>query len=99
VRARTISDGMAIAAARELARCAEARGLRSEAILPMMDDVDVVARVAAATGMQAQSEGIARLSLSEPEIYQQARSRIEEAHRATEILMRENLIPAAPAAE
>lgn len=97
VRARTISDTMAIAAARELARCAEARGLRDDAILPVMDDVDVVARVAVATGLQAQAEGIARISLSEREIYEQARAKIEDARAATNALMRENLIPAIPA--
>jgi len=97
VRARTISDTMAIAAARELAHCAEARGLRDDAILPAMDDVDVVARVATATGLQAQAEGIARISLSEREIYRQARGKIEDARAATHVLMRENLIPAVPA--
>jgi malate dehydrogenase (oxaloacetate-decarboxylating) len=98
VRARTISDTMAIAAARELARCAEVRGLRDDAILPMMDDVDVVARVATATGMQAQADGIARISRSEGELYEQARAKILEARKATDVLMRENLIPPVPAA-
>lgn len=96
VRARTISDTMAIAAARELAHCAEVRGLRDDAILPAMNDIDVVARLAAATGMQAQKEGIAQISKSEREIYEHAQAKIQEARRATDVLMRDGLIAAVP---
>src|SRR5512135_3190978 len=38
VRARTITEGMALAAARELARCAEERGIHQENIVPRMDE-------------------------------------------------------------
>ena len=96
VRARTITDTMALAAAHELVRCAEARGLRADAILPAMDDADVAANVAAATGMQAQAEGIARLSLSREQLYASAADRIGNARRATGLLMREGLIAPPP---
>jgi malate dehydrogenase (oxaloacetate-decarboxylating) len=95
-RARTITDGMATAAARELVRCADERGLRDDAILPTMDDADVAARVAAATGRQAQAEGVAALSKSYDELYELACSAIGSARRATDVLMHEGLI-AAPA--
>jgi len=97
VRARTISDAMAMAAAHELAACSRTRGLRDDAILPPMDDEHVIARVAMATGMQAQAEGVARISKSEWEIYEEALSKIQNARRATEVLMREKIIPGAPA--
>ncbi|MBM3597215.1 MAG: NADP-dependent malic enzyme [Alphaproteobacteria bacterium] len=97
VRARTISDTMALAAAAELAHCAEARGLGTGSILPTMDDADVAARVAAATGMQAQSEGVARLSMCRDELLAMAAAKIANARQATALLMREKLIAPPPA--
>ncbi|MFN2166576.1 MAG: NADP-dependent malic enzyme, partial [Anaerolineae bacterium] len=44
VRATTITDEMAIAAARELALCAEERGLDEEHLVPTMDDWEVFPR-------------------------------------------------------
>jgi malate dehydrogenase (oxaloacetate-decarboxylating) len=41
IRARTITDEMAIAAARELARFAEEQGMSAEKILPRMDEWEV----------------------------------------------------------
>jgi malate dehydrogenase (oxaloacetate-decarboxylating) len=98
VRARTITDSMALAAARELVRCAEARGLRADAILPTMDDLDVAANVAAATGMAAQAEGVARLAIDRAKLYADAAAKIAAARKATEVLMREQLIAPVPPA-
>src|SRR5438309_1958067 len=53
VRAKTISDEMCIAAARELAAVAEERGLSEDYIVPTMEEIDVFAREAAAVGMKA----------------------------------------------
>ena len=96
-RARTITDGMAIAAAYELVRCAERSGLRDDGILPRMDDVDVAARVAAATGVQAKAEHVAGLAKPYDELYATARATILAARRATAVLMQEGLIAAPPA--
>jgi len=60
VRARTISDRMAIAAAEELVAAARDTGLRSDRLLPTMDDWTIAARIAAATGAAAVAEGLAR---------------------------------------
>ncbi len=60
VQARTITDAMAVAAARELAQCAEIRGLREEHILPALDEPAVPLRLAVAVGLAAQAEGLAR---------------------------------------
>lgn len=97
VRARAISDGMALAAARELAACAAERGLSEAFILPGMEEAEVAARVAAATGTAAQAEGLAALSASRDALYRGALARIEAARQATAALMREGLI--APMAE
>ncbi|HTO81323.1 MAG TPA: NADP-dependent malic enzyme [Methylomirabilota bacterium] len=95
-RARTITDTMAIAAAAELVRCAERRGLADEAILPPMDDADVAARVAAATGVQAQVDGVSGLRRSYDELHQAALTAIGGARRATDVLMREGVIAPPP---
>jgi malate dehydrogenase (oxaloacetate-decarboxylating) len=59
VRARTISDGMAIAAAKELLAAAREYGLGADHLLPSMADWKVAARIAAATGAAAIFEGLA----------------------------------------
>ncbi|HSQ62095.1 MAG TPA: NADP-dependent malic enzyme [Polyangiaceae bacterium] len=95
-RARSITDGMALAAARELARIAAERGLREDAILPLMDDEEVPVREAVATGMAAQREGVARLEVSADGLRASARASIRNAREATHALMREGLIARAP---
>ena len=96
VRARTITDEMAIAAAFELARAAEERGITATSILPGMDDWEVYPRVAAATAMKAQQQGIARLSKTAEQVYQEARTIIRRAREGTAVLMREGIIPPVP---
>jgi malate dehydrogenase (oxaloacetate-decarboxylating) len=98
VRARTITDEMAIAAARELAAQAEERGLAADAILPRMDELEVAARVAAATAMAAQAQGVARLVKTREAVLAEARAAIEAVREATRLLMREGLIPPVPGA-
>lgn len=95
-RARMITDGMAIAAAAELVRCAEDRGLGENAILPAMDDADVAAHVAAATGMRAHAEGVAPVAGTHEDLYATALAAIASARRATDVLMKEGVIPAPP---
>lgn len=97
VRARTITDEMAIAAALELAKAAEEGGLNSERILPTMNDWEVVPRVATATAMKAQELGIARISKSAGQVYDDARETIRRARSATETLMQHGIIPQMPA--
>jgi malate dehydrogenase (oxaloacetate-decarboxylating) len=96
VRAKTITDEMAIAAAEELAACAEERGLHEENLVPTMDDWEVFPREAAATGVKAQEQGIALLKKSRDELYAQAEATIRHARETVQMMMREGLIPAAP---
>ncbi len=60
VRAKTITDEMCIAAAVEMAKMAEEKGLSADYIMPTMDDVDVFPREAAAVAMKAIEQGIAK---------------------------------------
>jgi malic enzyme len=97
VRAHSISDEMAMAAAWTLADFARARGIDEENILPRMDEWDAHPRVAAAVGIKAQAQGIARLRRSEAVLYEEARFAIGNARDATAVLMREQIIPEPPA--
>lgn len=65
-------------------------------ILPRMDEWEVFARVATATAMKAQQQGIARLSKSAEQVYYEARSMIQRARDATQTLMREGIISPVP---
>jgi malate dehydrogenase (oxaloacetate-decarboxylating) len=98
VRARTITDRMALAAAHELARCAEERGLHDEWIVPRMDDWEIVPRVAAAAAMTAQEQGVARLAASREQLLERAFRLIRAVRQSTELLMQHGIIPPAPSA-
>ncbi|MHB1357734.1 MAG: NAD(P)-dependent malic enzyme [Anaerolineae bacterium] len=96
VRARTISDEMCLAAAHELARFAEERGIDDEHIVPTMNDWDVFPREAVAVGMKAQEQGLARLSLSRAELLEVSTRKMREAREMIELLMREGAIAPIP---
>ena len=98
VRATTITDEMAIAAARELALCAEEGGLDEEHLVPTMDDWEVFPREAAAVGVKAQEQGVARLVLSREELLAMARQTIGQAQEMTRFMMDQGLIPPVPEA-
>jgi malate dehydrogenase (oxaloacetate-decarboxylating) len=96
VRARTITDEMAAAVARELAQFAEERGIHDDNILPRMDEWDVVPRVAVAAGLKAQEQGIAGLAKTRHELHRTAERVIWQARESVRLLMGEGLIPAPP---
>jgi malate dehydrogenase (oxaloacetate-decarboxylating) len=97
VRARTITDEMCLAAAQELARCAQDKGIHEEYIAPTMDEWDVFPREAVAVAMKAQEQRVARLQASREELYVRASAIIKAARDSVQLLMREGLI--APVAE
>jgi malate dehydrogenase (oxaloacetate-decarboxylating) len=92
VRARAISDGMALAAAAELARVAREAGLSAERLLPRMGEEEAHVRVAVATARAAAAEGLARLPLGPSEVEAAARARIREARALADALVREGVI-------
>ena len=96
VRARTISDEMCLAAAHELARFAQERGIDDEHIVPTMDEWDVFPREAVAVGMKAQEQGLARLTLSREELLEISTRKMRDAREMIEILMREGAIAPIP---
>jgi malate dehydrogenase (oxaloacetate-decarboxylating) len=96
VRARSITDEMALAAAEELALCAQEKGLRTDYILPRMDEWTVPARVAAATALKAQEQGLARLTKTRDELLKSATASIRAARDAVEALMKAGVIALPP---
>jgi malate dehydrogenase (oxaloacetate-decarboxylating) len=96
VKAKTVTDDMCIAAAQELARFAEERGMHERDILPRMDEWEVFPREAVACALKSIEQGVARVKPSRQELYQRASAIIQNARQSTELLMKRNLIKKAP---
>jgi malate dehydrogenase (oxaloacetate-decarboxylating) len=96
VAATTITDGMCIAAASELAKCAEDRGLNPDYVIPKMDEPDVFVREAVAVGMKAIEQGVARKILTRDQLYRTAELIINRARSETHLKMKEKIIPTLP---
>ncbi len=87
VRAKTITDEMCIAAATELARCAEEKGLTEEYIIPDMSEEEVFPREAAAVAMKAIEQGVARIKTSYKEEHDRAAEIIGRSRKLTKHMM------------
>ena len=96
VRAKTITDQMCLAAANELAKLAEERGLTTRNIVPTMDDWEVFPREATAVAEKAIEQGLARIKRSREEIYASAHAIIKRAREETKFLMRSGFIQEFP---
>ena len=92
VRAATITDEMCVAAAEELAKYAEDKGLRDDYIIPKMNEWEVFPREAAAVGLKAIEQGIAKVPMAKNEIFSKASKIIKRARRETKTLMDEGII-------
>jgi malate dehydrogenase (oxaloacetate-decarboxylating) len=96
VRAKTVTDDMCIAAAEELARFAEERGINENDIMPRMEEWEVYPRVAVACAMKSIEQGVARVKPTRQELYERAVEIIKGARESTKLLMREGLIRKPP---
>ncbi len=93
VRAKTITDDMCIAAARELAKCAEEKGLTEDYIIPTMSEWEVFPREAVAVALEAQRSGVARLNkLTRQELYDRAEYMIKRSRGLTSKMMDDGYI-------
>jgi malate dehydrogenase (oxaloacetate-decarboxylating) len=95
VRARTITDEMCYASAEALAEHIGDK-MDENHILPSMDDWEVFSREAAAVGMKAQEQGVARLEKSYEELFEHATQIIGRSRRLTQMMMKEGFIAEAP---
>ncbi len=96
VKAKTITDEMVIAAALEIAKTAEDKGIHEGYIVPNMDEWEVFPREAVAVALKAMEQGIARVKLSKQELWDRASKIIKETREMTQLLMKENYIPMPP---
>jgi malate dehydrogenase (oxaloacetate-decarboxylating) len=87
---------MAIAAAMELAACAEARGISDENIICTMNEWEVVPRIAATTACKAQEQGLAQQNQTKAHLMAGAESRIRNVREGVGVFMKEGVILSAP---
>ncbi len=87
VRARKITDGMAIRCAHSLAEFARKRGITPDNIVATMEETEVFAHEAADVAMQAIAEGVARVEQSWQEVYDKAMTDIAASRGMTRDLM------------
>jgi len=92
VRARKITDNMAIAAAHSLADYAEKRGISPENIVPNMNEASVFPEEAADVAMQAIKYGVARINITREEAFAKAEKDIREARAMTQALVDHDFI-------
>ncbi len=96
VKATTITDEMCIAAAYELAKCAEDRGISEDNIAPTMAEWEVFIREAVTVGLKAIEQGVAREKPSQEELTKRAEKMIKESRETLDLLMKTGTIPPAP---
>ncbi|MFH0952784.1 MAG: NADP-dependent malic enzyme [Verrucomicrobiota bacterium] len=96
VRAKKITDNMAIAAARSLATFAEKKGLSTEYIIPRMEESAVFPHEAADVAMQAVQDGVARLPLKRDEVYRKTETDITYSRRLLDSMLQGGFIRPPP---
>ncbi|MCL1992163.1 MAG: NADP-dependent malic enzyme [Spirochaetes bacterium] len=88
VRAKKITDGMAIRCAHSIAEFSEKRGITPDNIVATMQETEVFAVEAADVAQQAIKEGVARINLSWDEVYKRAKADIDAARALSEDLQK-----------
>jgi malate dehydrogenase (oxaloacetate-decarboxylating) len=96
VKASSITDNMAIAAAYSIAATAEKNGLSPDYIVPLMSETAVFPQLATDVAMQAIADGVAREIHTREEIYAVAEKDIRESREMIEHLMDEEFIKKPP---
>ncbi len=96
VKATTVTDDMCVAAASELARFAEERGISENDIAPRMEEWEVFPREAVACALQSIKEGVARIKPSKQELWERAVEIIQNARESTHTLMKQGFIKNPP---
>ncbi len=96
VRAKKISDGMAIRCSHSIADHSEKKGINPDNIVVTMEDDEVFAVEAADVAMQAIKEGLARVEMTWEEAYNEAKKGIKESREITKMLMDKDYIKEPP---
>ena len=96
VRARKITDTMAITAAHSLANFAERRGIHPDNIVPSMEEAGVFPEEAADVAMQAIKDGVARIPMSREDALKKASEDIGDARKMIDHLTESGFIKTPP---
>ena len=96
VRARKITDAMAIAASRAIAGYIKDEDLSADNIMPTMADWELVPTVAAAVAEQAQKDGVARKNLTSKEVFARAKHDIELVRQIQDLMENKGFIKPIP---
>jgi malate dehydrogenase (oxaloacetate-decarboxylating) len=97
VRAKKITDGMAIRCAHSIADFSEKRGIKPDNIIATMEETEVFAVEAADVAVQAVKEGVARINLTWDEVYNKAKADIAAARALVEDMEKAGHIKEPPA--
>jgi len=96
VRAKKITDNMAICAAHSLADFAEKRGIHPENIVPSMEEAEVFPHESADVAMQAIKDGVARIHMTREEAFTKAKTDINASRELVQHLMKTDIIKTPP---
>ncbi len=96
VRARKITDEMAIQAAYSMAKTAEKNGINPDYIVPLMSEWEVFPAEARDVAMQAIKDGVARIQMTADEVYKKAEEDIRESRNIVDHMMEHGLIKKPP---
>jgi malate dehydrogenase (oxaloacetate-decarboxylating) len=92
VRARGITDNMAIAASYSMANYAEKKGINPDYIMPKMDETDMFAYEAADVAMQAIKDGVARVETDWDTVYDRTLEDIGQTRQTIDMMMEKGYI-------
>ncbi len=92
IRAKKITDEMAIKAAYSVANFAEKKGISPDYIMPTMDETEVFANEAADVAMEGIKNGVARIEYTWDEVFNNTLKGINHARKSVGLLMDNGLI-------
>jgi malate dehydrogenase (oxaloacetate-decarboxylating) len=92
VRARKVTDEMAIAAAYSIANFAQKKGIHPDYIMPTMSETEVFANEAADVAMEAIKNGVARIKCDWQTAFDKTMADIKFARETLDLLMKHNFV-------
>lgn len=92
VRAKSITDKMAVAASYSMANYAEKKGINPDYIMPKMDETDMFAYEAADVAMQAIKDGVARVKTDWDTVYNRTLEDIGLTRQTIDMMMEKDFI-------
>ena len=93
VRAKKITDEMAVTAAYSMANYAQKRGIDPDNIMPKMDETEMFAYEAADVAMEAIKNGVARVHLTWDEVFNKTLEDIKQTRATIDLMMENCFIP------